>query len=233
MRLENIPGNVHVEGMKLKCKFCQKFGGPTGGEEESDHVLFESPNFVVVPTIGSIIPGWVLVVPRSHFLNVGSFNLALFQEFMRIQEIAAKALRDCFGPVSIFEHGPVRERESVGCGVDHAHLHIVATELDLPGIIKRSGETQLQWRPASGIHATRPFAIEQMPYVFLQQASGGAWIGSASVIESQLIRKVIAAHVSRPDCWDWKAHPFESNAKETVKRLEAWKTARYEMSVPI
>ena len=42
----------------------------------SDHVLFESENFVVVPTIGSIVPGWLLVVPRSHFMSVGSFDAA-------------------------------------------------------------------------------------------------------------------------------------------------------------
>jgi len=219
--------------MKLTCKFCQKFGGTTSGQEASDHVLFESPNFIVVPTIGSIIPGWLLVVPRSHFLNVGSFDVALLQEFMRIREIAAEALRDCFGPVTFFEHGPVRERESVGCGVDHAHLHIVATEIDLPAVVKRSGETQLQWRPVSGIQATRPFVIEQMPYVFLQQSSGAAWIGSASVIESQLVRKVIAEQAGQPERWDWKSHSFESNITRTVVELRAWKTAHTAMSAPV
>jgi hypothetical protein len=65
-----------------------------------------------------------------------------------------------------------------------------------------------------------------MPYVFVESLVGGAWIGSASGIESQLIRKVIAAHAGQPDCWDWKAYPFESNIRETVQRLEAWKAAR-------
>jgi ATP adenylyltransferase len=216
--------------MKLTCKFCQKFGGAISGDQVSDHVLFESPNFIVVPTLGSIIPGWLLVVPRSHFLSVGSFDMPLFQEFMRLQDIAAEALRDCFGPVSFFEHGAVRERESVGCGVDHAHLHIVATEFDMPAVVKRSAETQLQWRPASGIQATRPFVSEQMAYVFVQQSSGGAWIGSASVIESQIMRKVIAVQAGQPDRWDWKTHPFEHNVRETVVKLEAWKAARSEIS---
>ena len=126
----------------------------------------------------------------------------------------------------------MRERESVGCGVDHAHLHIVATGLDLVAGAKALGKTQLQWRPASGIQASRPYVSEQMPYVFVQPSSGGAWIGSASAIESQLMRKVIAAHTGQPDCWDWKAHPFESNVRETVAKLEAWKSAHSPVSTP-
>ena len=187
--------------------------------------MFESENFVVVPTVGSIVPGWVLVVPRSHFLSVGYFDETLLREFIRIQNTAVKALQECFGPVSIFEHGAVRERESVGCGVDHAHLHIVATEHDLMSGVKVSGANKLQWRRAAGIQAARSCVSEQMPYIFVQPPSGGAWIGSAEAIESQLMRKVVAAQTGQLDCWDWKAYPFSNNVRETVEKLEAWKSA--------
>jgi len=125
---------------------------------------------------------------------------------------------------------PCVKRESVGCGVDHAHLHIVATSLDLLAGAKTTSQTRLQWRQVSGIQAAKPYVAEQMPYVFVQQARGDSWIGTASKIESQLIRKVIAAHAGRPGCWDWKTHPFENNVGETVRRLEAWKAARAGMS---
>jgi ATP adenylyltransferase len=231
--LENASPRDHADDMKSTCNFCQKFGGAPDREQISDHVLFESENFVVVPTIGSIIPGWLLAVPRSHFLSIGSLHAARHHEFIRLQETAAEALRDCFGPVSCFEHGAVRERESVGCGVDHAHLHIVSTQFDLLACAKASGEAQLHWRPVSGIQAARAFVAEQMPYVFVQSLSGGAWIGSANVIESQFIRKVIAAQVGQPDFWDWRAHPFETNVRETVLRLEAWKAARSAISASV
>lgn len=217
--------------MKSTCKFCQKFGGVPGDGQVADHILFESANFVVVPTVGSIIPGWLLVVPRSHCLSVGSVAEDKFQEFIEIQETAAEALRDCFGPVSFFEHGAVRERESVGCGVDHAHLHIVATDIDLLASARAPNGTGLQWRSVGGIEAARAYIAEQMPYVFVHQPSGGAWIGTASTIESQLIRKVIARHTGQPDRWDWKTHAFENNVRETVQRLEAWKTARAGVSI--
>jgi len=212
--------------MKSVCNFCQKFGGTAGEERMADHILFESENFVVVPTIGSIVPGWLLIVPRSHFMSVGSFDAPMLHEFAGLQKTAAAALRDCFGTVSFFEHGAIRKGESVGCGVDHAHLHIVATEFDLVTGAKASGKSQLQWRSVSGIKSTKAYVAEQMPYIFVESLVGGAWIGSASWIESQLIRKVIAAYTGQPDCWDWKAHPFDNNVRETVRRLETWKAAR-------
>jgi ATP adenylyltransferase len=230
MLLEKFWQWSKVEVMKTACKFCQKFGGTNRGGQIADRVLFESENFVVVPTVGSIVPGWLLVVPRSHFLSIGSLDEAQFREFVTLQKTAAEALRECFGSVYIFEHGAARECETVGCGVDHAHLHIVATSVDILADAKALSTAHLQWRPVSGIQTTRSYATEQMPYVFVQPPYGDAWIGSANTIESQLIRKIIAAATGQPDCWDWKSHPFEDNARETVIKLEAWKTARCAMS---
>jgi len=197
-----------------------------GGEEIPDRVLFESENFVVVPTIGSIVPGWLLVVPRSHFLSAGSLDAALLQELICLRSTAEEALRDCFGSVTCFEHGAVRECESVGCGVDHAHLHLVASKFDLVANAKAPSTSQLHWREVAGIQAATACIAEQMPYVFVESASEGAWIGTGSIIESQLMRKVIATSMDQPGCWDWKTHPFESNANETYYRLKAWKDNR-------
>lgn len=218
--------------MKSVCQFCRKFGGAAGAKQMHDRILFESENFVVVPTLGSIVPGWLLLVPRSHFLSVGSLSAALIQELVALRAVAREALEDCFGPVTSFEHGAVRDCESVGCGVDHAHLHLVASKLDLVAGVKAVATPQLHWRQVAGIQATQALVVEQMPYVFVQPPTGGAWIGAARVIESQLMRKVIAAYVGRPDCWDWKAHSFEANANETVLRVETWNARRAALSAP-
>jgi diadenosine tetraphosphate (Ap4A) HIT family hydrolase len=211
--------------MNTACKLCEKFAVAAAGNEIADQILFESENFVVVPTVGSIIPGWLLIIPRSHFLSIGSFDPDRFHELAKIKETATEALRDCFGPVWSFEHGTVRERESVGCGIDHAHLHVVATGIDLLAGAKDLGCERLQWRSVTGLQATKSYVAEQMPYVFVQSPSGDAWIGSANAIESQLVRKVIAAKTNQPDSWDWKFHPFEPHVEETVTKMEHWKAA--------
>jgi diadenosine tetraphosphate (Ap4A) HIT family hydrolase len=113
--------------MKMHCKFCEKFAGQSSVAwgEATDQVLFESPNFVVVPSLGSILPGWLLIVPRNHFLCVGAMGDGLIHEMRQLRDEAAESLRSQIGPVTYFEHGPVKACTSVGCGIDHAHLHIV------------------------------------------------------------------------------------------------------------
>lgn len=212
--------------MKTDCKFCQKFGEAYGEYHVADRVLFQSENFVVVPSIGSIVPGWLLVIPRKHFLSVGSLDREYFEEFLEIRKVAAGALQDCFGPICFFEHGPVRERESIGCGVDHAHLHIVAISQDVVGAAKELSNGNMQWHPVSGIQASKEYVAKQKAYVFIQSLSHGGWIGTADAIESQMIRKTIALLTGQPSCWDWKANMFEENIKETVTRLEEWKSIR-------
>ena len=217
--------------MKSVCKFCEKYGGSTNESQIADHIVFESENFVVVPSIGSIIPGWLLIVPRKHFLSVGSFHEEMFHEFLEIRTVAVEALTECFGSVFSFEHGAVRERESIGCGVDHAHMHLVAADLDLVASVKEMSKSLLEWRPVSGIASAGRYVVNQLPYVFIQPPSGEAWIGSAQIVESQLVRKAIATHAGQAGSWDWKKHPFQHNAKETVVKLEAWKAARAQSAI--
>ena len=214
-----------VYNMKALCKFCQKFGEPGNGDssEPWDRILFETPNFVVVPTIGSIIPGWLLVVSRHHFLCMGTMGDALMSELRDVRRLATRALVDQFGPVASFEHGPAEPRTSVGCGVDHAHLHLIATDVRLVDGARRITQEPLSWVPVDGLDATTLYHQRRIPYVYVELPDGKAWLGTSSNIESQLFRKVIAAASGRTDVFDWKCHSFEGNAHETVRAVEAWK----------
>ena len=72
------------------CKLCQKFGSDAGGSEPWDRVLFASANFVVVPTVGSILPGWLLIVPREHFLCFGAMGDGLLCEAIDLRDEVAR-----------------------------------------------------------------------------------------------------------------------------------------------
>jgi hypothetical protein len=50
-------------------------------------------------------------------------------------------------PVVAFEHGPSTEKHGTGCGVDHAHLHLVPTDCDLLASVRPFVPVSLNWRP--------------------------------------------------------------------------------------
>lgn len=197
-----------------------------------DQVLFESSNFVVVPTVGAIIPGWLLLLPRKHFLCVGAMSDALFCELLELRSVAARALRDSFGAVTFFEHGPAAPCTRVGCGVDHAHLHLVATEIDLLRGAAQISQSELDWKAVAGLEATADFHRRKLPYLYVERANGEARIGTSSLIESQLFRRVIAAAHDLGGLFDWKLHPFERNVEDTIDRIERWKHTSSGVEIP-
>src|SRR5438874_13100152 len=101
--------------MREVCNFCSKFGLHLTATEPYDQILFESPNFVAVPTRGSIIPGWLLIIPRAHVLCIGALDSETMSEFVVFRDKVASALRNAFGPVAFFEHGPVMPCTSICC----------------------------------------------------------------------------------------------------------------------
>src|SRR3954469_4672155 len=90
-----------------------------------DTPIFESKSFIAVPSVGALVPGWLLVVPRLEILSFVQLSRALFPEFEEFVAEVAKTLEPNYGPVSLFEHGASKKTSAVGCGVDYAHLHLV------------------------------------------------------------------------------------------------------------
>jgi diadenosine tetraphosphate (Ap4A) HIT family hydrolase len=93
--------------------------------------LLESDHFVVLPSLGSLVPGWVLVIPKQHYLCIGALPQSLFPEFQRVKKEIVKLIASQFGDPCLFEHGPSSPGLKVGCSVDHAHLHVVPFSGDL------------------------------------------------------------------------------------------------------
>jgi ATP adenylyltransferase len=92
-----------------------------------DTVLRDTGTMVVTPTLGSIIPNWILAIPKRHAANAARWA----QDERNDPLLAIKDVTRSFGrdprDVIWFEHGATEPRSIVGCGVDHAHIHILLT----------------------------------------------------------------------------------------------------------
>jgi diadenosine tetraphosphate (Ap4A) HIT family hydrolase len=216
--------------MLASCRFCRKFSPNAAEVELNDRVLFESPNFVAIPTVGSILPGWLLIVPRQHFLCIGAFTSELMREFVSFRDEVAFALGRAFGPVAFFEHGPSTPCTSIGCGVDHAHLHLVPTTVDLREGADRLATGALAWFELEGLPTLSRYHSAGLPYLYVNQF-GRSWICTPETIESQLFRKVLAEAVGQPQKFDWKQHSFPAEVEETILKLEGVKDPAVSQSV--
>lgn len=187
-----------------------------------DTPIFESRNFVAVPTVGALVEGWLLVVPRSPVLSFARMPKLLFSELEFFLNDVAAATQSAYGPVSVFEHGPSCAASAVGCGVDYAHLHLVPVDCDLLAGAKQIAP-KIRWSSVGSIENIRRYAESGGGYWFVQQTfgAGECYVGQCPDEKpvSQLFRRVIASHIGCPNDFDWKQHSGEALIAATVERL--------------
>lgn len=188
-----------------------------------DTPIFESHSFVALPTVGALVEGWLLVVPKFSYLSFARVSSQLYPELVAFLDEIIPIIESHFGPVSVFEHGPGECKSKIGCGVDYAHLHLVPAPCDLLAGAKRIAPN-ITWEKITCIDDVRHNANRQDGYWFVQQpyGHGSCQIGNCAygLPHSQLFRKVIADYLGFPDKFDWKQNAQESIITSTVLALK-------------
>lgn len=182
-----------------------------------DTVLAETSGFVVVPTKGALVPGWLLVVSKQHRLCAGEQTPTEQAEALAGVSLARELVERAYGPATVFEHGPASAGTAVGCGIDHLHFHVVPLPFSLE---KASTDLRpsLMWRDAHSPAVTAELYRERRSYLLLQEPIGGWRVAHAPQVR-QFFRQAIAARLGSADMFDYREHPHAANAIDTVTRI--------------
>jgi diadenosine tetraphosphate (Ap4A) HIT family hydrolase len=116
----------------MACEFCDEFAGGRAnsfsvnyGRELRDRTILEADGFRVLPSLGQIVPGYLLLVPNRHHRAFADMSCEELTAAETLKDTLAGHMRAAYGGVLFFEHG-IRTPDSGGCGISHAHLHLVA-----------------------------------------------------------------------------------------------------------
>lgn len=114
--------------------------------------------------------------------------------------------------MAFFEHGPIRPGTPTGCGVDHAHLHVVPLGFDLLGALPEG----MDWET---VQSHDPWAgLGHRDY--LLAGDGERWLAcEPAAPRSQLLRRLIAERAGHGASWDHNVHPWEDNVWRTLERF--------------
>lgn len=178
--------------------------------------LFESRNFVAMPSLGSIVEGWVLLVPKNHFVSVGALPPELLEEMESMKSHVVTNLTGRYGDLCAFEHGPSEKGRKVGCGVDHAHLHIVPIDFDLATWSAPYLPPGVGWKEGDFSDCRAAF-LQGHDYLYFEQPLGSGRIAVHDKFGSQIFRKAIAARTGIPDQFNWRDHPKFENIARTIE----------------
>jgi hypothetical protein len=190
------------------------FGPP---REPYDEVLLELDGCVITPTLGSIVPYWLLVIPRVQALNFTEWRSVMCIEPHRV---VADVLAECgidSDRAIWFEHGASDRASAIGCGIDHAHLHVLVDTPfsfeDLASAARDSAPVSWKEQEAAGAHRS----IRKGTSYLLAASANRALVGTGvDTVASQFFRRIVANLVGQPHAWDYNTYPHIVNVRKTL-----------------
>lgn len=182
--------------------------------------LLETENFKVIPSLGSLVEGWVLIVPKKHYLSFGYLESYFFDELNYLHNKVIATLKQLYNKnIIAFENGTLDVGSSIGCGVDYAHIHYVPLEIDVISLVNEFYNSSIKWEKVASLLATKKKIGSSTPYLFVENNQREKYICEIFQPYSQLIRKIIAKHAGKDDQFDWKKYHFEDNINKTIEKF--------------
>lgn len=183
-------------------------------------ILFETKHFIILPSLGALVNGWLLIVPKQFHLNLSYLNKEKLDELnLLISKIGKKFKRE-FGNYILFEHGPKEPCSIAGCGVDYAHMHIVPTNFDLLKGVSTYQSLFFDWKYLKSFSDIPQIRLDSLDYLYFRDQKGLNYFVQSDNIPSQLFRKVIAHYMGCPEKYDWKKYPHYLNIEATIDILK-------------
>ena len=208
----------------INCTFCAAFT-PGGDRAQWNQPLAETENFVVVPSLGSLVEGWLLMVPKDHYISMGALPPGLRIEADSLEQRVMRSLRRRYAaPIVAFEHGPSAASHGTGCGVDHAHLHIVPTACDLLEYARPLVPASVHWTVCdpSGEWDLRSAAYQAgQDYLYLKGNCGPSVVATCEDFGSQIFRRALSRYLGIEDEYNWRTHARIDTVRRTVENLIA------------
>ena len=213
----NSENALQIESATAAGRFAALLREPAGERANYDRPLLERPDWVVAPTLGAIVPNWLIVVPREPALNFRAWK----KQFGKAPGKVLDDLREHLGITSTeivwFEHGPAGPGTLVGCGADYAHLHfLIRPSFTFDAFAQQAiSLSELEWKTA-----TFDTAYEVLPDAesYLVAGSGDETIFTSHVelTGSQFFRRVVSLLSDRTGAWDYKNVAHADNIAQTI-----------------
>src|SRR5208283_4752487 len=213
--------NPNIGNNFVHCEFCDEFAGGSANsfavhyaDEVAGRTILERDGFRVLPSLGQLVPGYLLLVPNQHYRAFADMPLEELTAAEVLKTTLTERMRSLYGSVLVFEHG-VRTADSGGCGISHAHLHLVPFP----------GEEDLSDK------LTRSFPFEKVvdfldltlirpgeSYLYYESVRADRYVFYPPFIPSQYIRRLIAEALGI-ESWDWRQFGKEERLLSTRSQV--------------
>ena len=196
----------------MNCPFCDY------NNEIKNRVLKETDHFYLFPALGAFIPGYLMIATKEHHLNISTLPPEWSVELTDLEKTAVSFLKETYhSPIFEYEHGPCGTDNDRGGGcINHCHLGLVATDLDLLDKITIQLGAPKETNSFKGL---MELSLQDSSYL-LYKKDNKLYYWERPLILSQYIRRLLTEE-SRED-FNWRTNPYPDNIAKNIARWQAW-----------
>lgn len=218
-----IPDEILCGGNKMmkcidECRFCSIQNGKKAFEL-IDTPIVENECYFLMSSIGALIEGWTLVIPKEHGYSMKKHYTNL--KFYSFINDCIRIIKKAYGvdKVIVFEHGANKFGSMTACGTNHSHIHIVPLSESL-----RDNFTEALSVNKIKFDQVESY-VQDSEYLLYADVEGKVEISECYVhiLEkpiSQFFRRIIADKLGCPEKYNYKEYNNIEISNATVKTLQ-------------
>ncbi len=198
--------------MSNPCEICAAVENSEGMTPEIWNTkLYENRTFSILPTIGPLVSGQVMITSKRHTTNLLGMEASEIEDFIYLLGYCQSILGQ---DILFTEHGSSDFHVAGSCIV-HTHIHIIPGFRQYYSILDESVPIVNSTLDFKTLTATPPL---DSPYILTFDIEGNSRIYEAYNVHSQMMRKAICKAENRSD-WNWRNN---QNIDLIKKTIEIW-----------
>jgi ATP adenylyltransferase len=211
---------------EISGRFATLLKGSKTESEIYDRPLLETCDWLIAPTLGAIVPNWVLAIPRLRALNFRNWQRETGKEPDLILDAVCRHLGVTRTEVVWFEHGPAEQGSLAGCGVDYAHMHIlIRPQFSFEAFADRvKSMAKLDWQSIDAIQAYTSLN-ETGSYLVSGCGDRAIFASNVEASGSQFFRRVVSSLTGQSELWDYRQYPHSDNIATTIASFRVLESA--------
>lgn len=189
----------------MSCIFCT-----LDKSKRENTILEETTYFYVIPAVGSLVVGYVLILCKRHIYSMAELNNKEQKEYENLIEKYRNIFKNIYKKYPIvFEHGsPNIENKTKANSIDHAHTHIVNYQYkNEEKIIKN-----LNFYPIGELTQL----TKKQNYILYINPNKVIYMATNFPSISQLMRLVMAKELKIESKYKWQKETFKENIEQTI-----------------
>ena len=192
----------------MNCTFCN-----LDFSKIENTIIYETENFRVIPSVGALVDGYILIVAKAHINSLSELNQAQKKEYEELVNKLSIIFKEIYGkrPV-LFEHGTPNLKNSMSANsIIHAHSHIVNFEF------KNEKEiiNKYNFVPIESFDD-----VVNENYIYYQNNNRGKFVSYQFDSVSQLMRILVANEIDKKDEYNWREHDFKENIEVMLEKIK-------------